>query len=354
MNLRRVFVLLRHELSSAFSSFFFIFAVVVPIAITLIVALAFGSLFSESTRVGLYDAGESGLAADLEGESFVNASVYESPDALRDAVADGAVDLGVSIPADYDALLEAGDSPAIDLYVWGQSLANERALVSAAITTSVLDQSGQAANVNTISLGDGEEIPIETRMLPLIILMTVVIGGSLVPAGSLVDEKAKRTLFAVTTTPASLGDVFLAKGLMGTILSIVMSVVILVLNNAFGTQPLLLMFVLALGAMMTAAFGILLGVFVKDMNALFATVKAIGILLYAPAFVYLFPSLPQVIGQVFPTYYIVAPVMDISQNGASLSDVAPEVAILALLTAALVAGVAYVASAATKRELVAV
>jgi len=40
---------------------------------------------------------------------------------------------------------------------------------------------------------------------------------------------------------------------------------------------------------------------VKDINTLFAIIKGLGIFLYAPAIVSLFPELPQWIAKVFPT-----------------------------------------------------
>ena len=156
----------------------------------------------------------------------------------------------------------------------------------------------------------------------------MMIGGIMVPATSLVDEKMKRTLTALTTTPTSIGEVYLAKGLLGVIIGVVMGVVTLAMNRAFGSQPLLLVALLALGSMLASAFGILMGMLLKDINSLFATIKGIGIFLYAPAIVYLFPTLPEWIGRIFPTYYIIGPIMEVTQKGASYGDIAPDVAIL--------------------------
>jgi ABC-2 type transport system permease protein len=122
--------------------------------------------------------------------------------------------------------------------------------------------------------------------------------------------------------------VYLAKGLLGVIIGVVMGVIILAMNRAFGSQPLLLMALLALSSMLASAFGILLGILLKDINSLFATIKGIGILLYAPAIVYLFSSLPQWVGRIFPTYYVIGPIMDVTQQGATFADIAPDVAIL--------------------------
>ena len=59
-------------------------------------------------------------------------------------------------------------------------------------------------------------------------------------ATSLVNEKERRTLEALIVTPVSMGEVFAAKGLLGAILSLLMGIVILVLNQSFGSDSILL------------------------------------------------------------------------------------------------------------------
>jgi ABC-2 type transport system permease protein len=78
----------------------------------------------------------------------------------------------------------------------------------------------------------------------------------------------------------------------------------------------------------------------KDINSLFATMKAGGLLLYAPAIIQLFPGIPQWLARIFPTYYVINPVMEITQRGGGWTAVAPDLFILftfvLLLLAALV------------------
>ena len=80
--------------------------------------------------------------------------------------------------------------------------------------------------------------------------------------------------------------------------------------------------VLALGAVMAVELGMILGAFVKDFTTLFAIWKFGGIVLFAPVFVYLFPQIPEWIGRIFPTYYLIQPVVEISQQGGGWSDIA--------------------------------
>ena len=74
--------------------------------------------------------------------------------------------------------------------------------------------------------------------------------------------------------------------------------------------------------------GLLLGIFIKDFTTLFAVWKSGGIILFAPVVIYIFPDIPAWIGRIFPTYYIIQPVVDISQGGAGWPEIAVNVFIL--------------------------
>ncbi|MCA9955143.1 MAG: ABC transporter permease [Ardenticatenaceae bacterium] len=342
MSLRRVAVLLVKEFRSGIKNFIFIFALVIPIGFSLVLNLLFGTFFSGKPKLGVADMGNSDLVTQAQAVDSIIVNAYESDAALREAVQSGAVDLGLTLPANFDTAVQTGESVEIEAYIWGESLMQDRAILGTSIAVWIRTIAGQEKPVEivTTTLGDETAVPWEVRLLPFVVLITIMIGGIMVPATSLVEEKMKRTLTAVTTTPTSLGEVYTAKALLGIILGVVMGVVILTLNRAFGSQPLLLMGLLALGGTMASIFGILLGILIKDINSLFATIKGIGILLYAPAIVYLFPTLPQWVARIFPTYYIIGPIMDVTQKGATFGDVAPEVAILLAIILLLVGVVA--------------
>ena len=342
MSAKRVGVLLVKEFRRGATNFIFIFALVVPIVFSLVLSLLFGSFFSGKPKLGVADLGSSDLVTQAQAVDSVIVTEYESDEALREAVQSGVVDLGLTLPANFDTAVQTGDSVEIEAYIWGESLMQDRAILGTSIAVWIRTIAGQEKPVEivTTTLGDGA-VPWQERLLPFVVLITLMIGGIMVPATSLVEEKMKRTLTAVTTTPTSIGEVYLAKGLLGVIIGIVMGVVILAMNRAFGSQPLLLVGLLALGGVMASTFGILLGILLKDINSLFATIKGIGILLYAPAIVYLFPTLPEWVARIFPTYYIIGPIVDVTQQGATFGDVAPDLAILLAIILLLVGIVAF-------------
>ena len=268
----------------------------------------------------------------------VQTRTYATADDLKRAVEAGTVDMGVALPENFDEDTSSGNSIVLPAYIWGESLAKNRGILLATVNSAVRQLADQEVpvHIETTILGDTESVPWKDRVLPLVLLYAVTMGGIMVPASLLVDEKQKHTLAALTITPTSLGDILAAKGLMGVIMAVVMSIVIMLMNQAFGVQPGLLMIILGLGAVLGALSGLLIGSLVKDINTLFAVIKAIGILIYAPAIFYMFPQLPQWIGRLFPTYYMLEPIVEISQRGGGWAEIATDVFILIALNIVLI------------------
>jgi ABC-2 type transport system permease protein len=330
MSLRRVGVLLGKEFLQGPRNIIFIWAIVAPIVLSLAVSLIFGSLFTEKPRLGMVDMGGSRLVSMIRELDSVVTREYDTVSGIKAAVESGVVDIGIVLPRDFDASLIQGEETELRAYVWGESLAKHRIILGVTIANLARELAGQEAPIviETITLGDELSVPWSDRLLPFIVLMAVFLGGLLLPATSVINEKEKRTLEALVVTPATLGDIFVAKGAFGMLLSLFTGVVILILNQSFGAEPGLLVLVLALGALMAAAIGLSLGALMRSITALFTVWKLGGILLFAPAFIYLFPQIPEGIMRVFPTYYLIQPVVELSQRGGGWSEIATNVLIL--------------------------
>jgi ABC-2 type transport system permease protein len=125
----------------------------------------------------------------------------------------------------------------------------------------------------------------------------------------------------LSVSPATIGEIFTAKGIIGTLLATIMGIITLAVGSGFGSSFPSLVLVLMLGSIMAAEMGLIAGALISDINTLYATWKFGGLLLFGPAIVYMFPQIPSWLGYIFPTYYVIRPVMDLSINGSSLSSV---------------------------------
>lgn len=314
MNTKRIFTLLGKELLHGPRGFIIIMTVAAPLLITLVVNLALGNLFGNTAQMAIFDEGQSQLMPLLEEASQLHVTEYDSSDAMKNAVSRGAADFGIILPADFDSAITSGEKVAVTTYIWGESLAKNRTIITATLLdlTHQLSFQPEPIVLESITLGDAETIPWSRRLMPLTVMMAIFFGGLMLPATSLIEEKQKRTLQALAVTPASLPDIFIAKGIMGAMLSLIMGAIILLINQAWGNSPLLLLLVIILGAIMAAEIGLILGTLINDMNTLFAVWKFGGLLLFGPAIIYMFPELPQWLNYIFPTYYVTGPIMDIS------------------------------------------
>lgn len=333
MKLKRIAVLVSKEFIFGPKNLIFIFAVVIPVLLSLFISLMVGSLFAGKPRLGIVDQGQSQLVENLTKLDYLIVREYNTPTTLREDVGRGALDMGVVLPVGFDTDLRSDAKPRLELFVWGESLLKHRTLLGVTLVQQSIDLAGQTLSIktNTIRLGEEASVPWDVRLFPLVVIMTIILGGMMVPATFIVDEKQKHTLQALIVTPVSLGEVLAAKGITGVLISVVMGSVILTINRAWGSHPMLMISLLVLSAMLAAAGGVILGILVKDISTLFTAIKSIGILIYAPAFIYIFPQIPEWVGHIFPTYYMIGPIVEVSLNHASWREVATDMVILCSL-----------------------
>lgn len=339
IDLRRIWILLAKEARLGATNFMIIFVLVMPVALTLLISLVFGDLFAQTPRLGIYDAGGNDrFTQPLVEHASINTTLFSSDEALQAAVGRGRVEVGLSLPVGFaDALAGGADVVTLTSYRWGEAGLRSLLMLDAALARAMVVGTGveQLVSIDSEQLGRADTATWAQRLLPLLVLMAIVLGGVFVPATSLVQEKEQGTLVALTTTPASLLDVYLTKTIFGVMLSGAMAIVILILNQALGGQWAPLFAVILLGALMNAVIGIIMGSVAKDMDTFMALIKAFGIVLYAPGLLRIFPAIPEWIGRFFPTYYIMNPLLEISQNGAGFGEIFAELAVLALIVAGL-------------------
>lgn len=345
MNLKRISILLGKEFIHGPKNFMFIWAIVAPLAFTLISTLAFGTFFSEKPNLGIVDEGNSQLVIMAQELDSVTIKEYEDTSQLKQAAQSGAVDMGIVLPQNFDDAVSRGETVVVEAYIWGESLAKTRIILPTTISDLVRELAGQEVPIEIVSITLGDEVsaPWSERLIPFLVLMGVFFGGLMLPSTSIIEEKQKNTLEALIITPTSIGEIFIAKGIMGVVLSVFMGVAILLLNQAFGANSLLLVGVLFLGAIMAVEFGLIFGALIKDITTLFTVWKSGGILLFGPVFVYMFPQIPEWIGRFFPTYYVIQPVVELGLRGGGWSDIAANVFILIGIDILLVFAVAIAA-----------
>ena len=345
MNIRRAWDVGARELKLSPRSPLVFFAVAMPLLITFLVSSVFGSLLDVNPELAIVDLGDSEVTAAAVELDGIETTVLTDTSTLRERVEAHDFDAGFVLPSGFDTAIAAGESPDLEFYVSGESLASTRIILAVTTLDLVRDVEGSEPPVTVIvtPVGDQDYVPISDRFLPLMVIYAVMIAAMFLPAASLVDEREKRTLDAVLVTPTRMSEVLVGKGTYAVILAVILGVVTLALNGALAGQSLTMTLILFIGSVMLMLMGLALGLWARDITTMYTAIKAGGIIIFLPVIFTLFPGLPQWIPKLVPTYYFLQPINDIAIHGQTLGDVIPELLIAVAICIALVPLVGWVA-----------
>lgn len=337
MNVARVLLFAKKEFVLGPRGLMFVFLIILPLAITLVVRLVFGDLLLTPPRLGIVDEGDSALVSMAVDEDSLETTVYETEAALREAVAARDEAAGLVLQADFDALVRSGERPILQLILNGETSETDQTVLLVTVIDLVREVAGSPAplTVETVIVDDGPTVPLVDRIVPLLVLVAIAFAGIFLPASTIVQERESRTLHAVLVTPVRVTEIMLGKGIAGFVLAFGMGALTLALNGISG-QTLSLVVVLLVASVMSVEVGLLLGAAVSHMATLFSVWKGGGMILFAPAILFLFPGAPEWIARVFPTYYFLGPLYEIVVNGSTLASQAIDLAVALAICVALV------------------
>jgi ABC-2 type transport system permease protein len=327
MSARRILTIIKKSISP--KNPYIIFALLGPFFYAALFQFVFG-IFNVKPKLAIYEGGGQAIVQELEQSEAVGLVKADSSDELIKLVEEKKVDIGAVFGADAEQQLQAGERIAVDVYVNGESLAKSRAIALAAISGAVRGISPQAPPIDfsQVKLGEEKALSLMEMFLPFFIIIIIILGSYLLPASFMVSEKEKRTLAALLVTPVTFSEILIAFGMVGIIVSLVMGMILLLLTVGI-TQPLLLLIIFALGSILGAEWGLLLGLISKDQTTLFAYLKGLNLFIVAPALFVIFPSWPQWIARILPTYYIANPIFRISIYGEGWSELGWQIITLA-------------------------
>jgi len=338
VSISRILTLLGRDLRRGPRSAVFLYATGMPILIVVVTKVILLTLFDPEPRLGLVDLGQSEIGAMVEQLEGVELTTARSEQELRQLVVDHDVDAGVVLDDGFDEAVRAGERPRLGFYVSGESRVTHRLVLGLTAVDLVRRVEGRTppAEVRTATVGERTALPIEDLVLLGILLWPLLVCSTLVPATMLVQDKEHRTLHAVLATPTTLSEVLLAKGLLGFGLAMVMCLITLALAGSLTAAPVPLLVALAVSVVICTELGLLYGTTAKDAKSVYNMAQTFNVIILAPLIFYFFPSWPQWIAKLFPTWWFIDPLYRISMQGASVTEVAPDLGVALVVAAALV------------------
>jgi len=286
MNLRLVGAIVIKDLLEALRSLRLLAFVLLPVGLTVFYRLIFASAGDVTTvRVVIYDAGHSRLPQVLAQMEDVRLIGVGSIDELQRVVLESKAVGGMVLPPDYDAALRAGSRPSLRLYANGQLKVSPTQflhLLEPALRAQAGQQSPARLQMVSVNQDGGQNarpvFDLERFMLVMFVTMGVVTTAVMVPAFLLVEEKEQHTLSALLISPASLGQVVVAKGLTGLGCALLAGVMILAIAGGLGGKLGLTLLALFFSTLFLVGLGLLLGVLFESQWAL----NAWGVLVLLP------------------------------------------------------------------------
>jgi ABC-2 type transport system permease protein len=118
MNVKRIWTLIKTEVFHGPKDVVLVMAIIMPVLLALFFNLAFGNIFTDRAKLGVYDEGNSHLTSALSPNTSIITKIYENESSLKSAAASGAIDMGIVLPPDFDSTLASG-TVKLKAYIWG-------------------------------------------------------------------------------------------------------------------------------------------------------------------------------------------------------------------------------------------
>jgi len=314
MNLNVVSAITRKDVIDAIRHRYLLTALVTP----LLVALLFRVLLpgvndNKLLTIVVHDAGVSGLVAELRKTPQISVVLADSADATGREVERIKAIGGLVVPAAFDADLAANTQPELTVYVNNQKTIFEQAAFRRLLDQLVRSFAKQpeparlvwvdvdkAANDRALGATS-----LNQMLLPLLLILTFGMTGAFVVPLLIVEEKEKRTLDFLLSSPASLNEIIAGKALTGVVYTVLIAGLLLGINrHSIQNWPLTSLTILV-GLLFVVGVGLVIGSVLKNTMQVNTWAGLVLIVLLAP-------SMP-LIGlsgwfdksmRIIPTYYL--------------------------------------------------
>lgn len=172
----------------------------------------------------------------------------------------------------------------------------------------------------------GKQIPIGKRLIPILAFF-LIITETLGLSNLISEELENKTIFALLSTPVTVGEIFFSKGVLGLITTLLPSMLFIIVTFGFKNFPSILLLLL-LGSLFTISIGFLVGSVAKDLMSIIGYGMVIFIIFLIPSFSILAPGTLSSWIKIIPSFYIVDGLHKIINFNSSLNAITFNILIL--------------------------
>jgi len=331
MNPRLVGSLVKKDLFIFFRNRFFAVITVLGLVFYPVMYFVMPRSVDVTLRIGLYAPGEIPAFESVQ-EQGLEFEDVASEEELGQAVIDGKVIAGISLPADTVGRLIGGERPTVNVFFAADTPEETKGAIEVIIQELSYRMTGQplAVEISEEVLGPdlaGTPLPPRDRLRPLLAALLIMVET--MGLATLISEEIERgTIHALLVTPATVADVFTAKGIVGISLAFGQAALFMAIVGGLNQQPLVVLTALFLGAMLVIAAGFIIGAVAKDMLSVLAWSLPVIIIFIIPSMGIAFPGRVTRWVEALPTYYLMDTIHRASNFGAGWGDVWQNLVIL--------------------------
>jgi len=315
MNWRIVWAIARKDIVDAIKNGYLLFSLLLPVGISLLFNLTLLQSAGAGTLiVAVYDPGGSRLTAGLREVPEVKLVEVDSEEALVAVVKKEAVG-GISVPAGFDAAVEAGEQPELPVYLSHRRGGGATSAFQELLRSQVWGLVGHKLPARIVStdvempLGQGSAtgLRLDLYLLVMILVMSLAVAGVLVVPTLLVEEKEKHTLQVLLLSPAGPAEVTAGKAITGMVYSLLSAGVLIALNRGWEGAWLLTVLFTFLGTLFAVAIGLLMGSLSRTTMQVNIWATLVMLLMMMPSWVTVMtlPAPFEAAVRLTPTYYLV-------------------------------------------------
>jgi len=325
MNLSVIKSLVAKDFSLFFRNRFYAYVTILGIVFYLIIYFVMPSSVNEELEVGLYAPVMPPVFELIHQEEGLEFEVFDSEEALREAVTEGEYAAGVALPADIMDKFAAGQKPHVVLYYSSGAPAEIKDTIEVMVRDLAYMQTGQplAIEVSAEVLGPdmlGAQIATRDRMRLLMAVMLIMF--EMMGLASLITEEVEQgTIRALLVTPMSVRDLFAAKLIMGVGLAFTQGVLFMAIVGGLSQQPIIILLALFLGSILFTGTGFLIASLSRDMLSSMGWGITILLIYSIPSFGVMFPGVITGWAKAIPSYYLTDIIHRASNFNAGWGDV---------------------------------
>ena len=339
MNWRIIRTLISKDLTLFFRKKGILAITLLGLVFYLVIYFVLPDTVSETLKIGVHAPGLPPIFEQLP-EEGLEITVVESEQVLKDSVSDGDFISGIALPEDFLDKIRSGVQPGIHLYITPDAPEEIKTAMETMVNELAYLISGETLNVEITQevLGQdllGTPVPPRDRMRPLLAVM--IIFMEMLGLSNLISEEVeRRTVQALLVTPARVIDVFTAKSIAGVGLAFIQAVLVMIIVGGMNINPILILVVLLLGAILVTGLSFLVSSFAKDFLSVLAWSVPFLVIMFIPALGVLIPGAITGWVKVIPSYYLVDAIHRVANYGLGWGDVWGSLMILLGFTAVII------------------